>query len=74
MPYISFKTKSDIFLTPIPFPKFFMLDQISSVFHIFKKSTPAFLYPSTDIRYILYIPKNKEKIFFGNENFKLKSS
>ena len=49
-----------MFLTPIPLPTTFILTQISLVFFTVKSSTFAFLYPSADINYILYI----QKIFF----------
>ena len=55
---ISFKTKSDMILTPIPLPTSFILTQISLVVVVIvKKSTFAFLYPSADIKYNLYIQK-----------------
>ena len=70
LPYIHFKTKSDMFLTLIPSCTFVILHttQISSVFLIFKKSTSAFLYPSADSRCILYIQK-KQNYFFKSLNW-----
>ena len=60
MPYILLKTKSDIFLIPIPLPSSFMLSQISPVYCTLKNGTPAFIYPSAHIRYILHIYKKNE--------------
>ena len=64
--YISFKTKSGIFLTPISLPTSFIVfvpHPISLVYFIVRNSTFAFLYPSSDIKYILYITQEKNKYF-----------
>ena len=63
----SFKTKSDIFLTPIPLWTSFILTQISPAVSTVKKSTFAFLYPSADITYISYIQKKKDFFFWWHK-------
>ena len=47
-------------VTPKPSCTFFMLAQMLPVFLLLKYEHQRFLYPSADIRYILYIQKVKE--------------
>ena len=56
-----------MFLTPIPIPTSSILTQISLVVFIVKSATFAFLYPSADIKYILYIQKKKINFYYLHE-------